>query len=160
MEQPHTLKQLRSFMGSIHHLIKLIPNLSELTAPLRPLLSTKNCIKGSKLKWSSEHDVAFNQNKKTITQIIENKHFDTTKPTRVTCDASKSGLGACPEQYLENYWYPIAYDSRFLNYNEQKYSTNELELLAVVWSLENFKLLSVRAPNLNYKLTIKHSYQP
>ena len=139
MDPPHTLKQLRSFMGSIHHMIKFIPNLAELTAPLRPLLSTKNSIKGSKLKWASEHDSAFNKIKTAITHIIENKHFDTSKPTRVRCDASKNGLGACLEQYLNNNWYPIAYASRFLNNNEQKYSTNKLELLAVVWSLEHFK---------------------
>ena len=78
-------------------MIKFIPNLAELTAPLRPLLSTKNSIKGSKLKWSSEHDLAFNKSKTAITQIIENKPFDTTKPTRVRSDASKNGLGACLE---------------------------------------------------------------
>ena len=132
LDQPLTLKQLRSFMGSIHHMIKFIPDLSELTAPLRPLLSTKNSIKGPKLKRTSEHDLAFNKIKKAITQIKENKHFDTTKPIRVRCDASKNGLGACLEQYLDNNWHPIAYASRFLNCNEQKYSTNELELLAVV----------------------------
>ena len=92
MEQPHTLKQLRSFMGFKHHMIKFIPNLSEFTAPLRPLLSTKDSIKSSKLKWSSEHDTAFNKIKKTITRIIENKHFNTKKPTRVRCDACKNGL--------------------------------------------------------------------
>ena len=126
-------------MGSPHHLIKFIPNLSETTAPLRPLISTKNSIKGSKLKWSSEHHIAFNKIKQAITQIIENKDFDTTKPTRVRCDASKNGLGACLEQYLDNNWYSIANASRFLNCNEKKYSTNELELFAVVCSLEHFK---------------------
>ena len=45
MEQPHTLKQLRSFMGSIHHMVKFIPNLLEITAPLRSLLSTKTASK-------------------------------------------------------------------------------------------------------------------
>ena len=35
LEHPKTLKQLRSFMGSIHHLIKFIPNLADLTEPLR-----------------------------------------------------------------------------------------------------------------------------
>ena len=65
MDQPHTLKQLRSIMGSIHHMKKFIPNLAELTAPLRSLLSTKNSINGSKLKWSSEYDVAFNKIKKS-----------------------------------------------------------------------------------------------
>ena len=38
LEQLKTLKQLRSFMGSIHHLIEFIPKLAELTEPLRPLL--------------------------------------------------------------------------------------------------------------------------
>ena len=39
LEYPKTLKQLRSFMGSIHHFIKkFIPKLAELTEPLRPPL--------------------------------------------------------------------------------------------------------------------------
>ena len=58
-------------MGSIHHLIKFIPNLSNLPAPLRPLLSTKNNIKGTKLKWTTEHDTAFKKIKNAIKQIIE-----------------------------------------------------------------------------------------
>ena len=33
----------------------------------------------------------------------------------------------------------MAHDSKFLNSVEQRYSTNELELLAVVWALEHFK---------------------
>ena len=120
-------------------MIKFIPNLSNITAPHRPLLSTKNSIKGSKFKWSNEHDLAFNKIKQAIKKIIENKHFDKTKSTTVRCDASKNGLGARLEQFLDNNWYPISYSSRFLNSSEQKYSTNDLELLAVVWSLKHFK---------------------
>ena len=44
-----------------------------------------------------------------------------------------------PRTKRKNNWQPIAYASRFLNKNEQRYSINELELLAVVWSLEHFK---------------------
>ena len=40
LENPKALKQLRSFMGSIHHLVNFIPNLAVLSAPLRPLLTT------------------------------------------------------------------------------------------------------------------------
>ena len=43
------------------------------------------------------------------------------------------------EQKTDNIWHTIASASRFLNPVEQRYSTNELELLAVVWSLEHFK---------------------
>ena len=35
---PKNLKQLRSFLGSVHYLGKFIPNLSQLCHPLRPLL--------------------------------------------------------------------------------------------------------------------------
>ena len=41
IKAPKTLKQLRSFLGSVHHLGKFIPNLPKFCHPLRPLL-TKN----------------------------------------------------------------------------------------------------------------------
>ena len=100
-----------------------IYNLSNITAPLRPLLLTNNSIKGSKFKWSNENDIAFNKIKHSIPNIIENKDFDTTKPTRVRYDASKIGLRACLEQIIIDNWYPISYASRLLNSNKQKYTT-------------------------------------
>ena len=139
LDPPKTLKQLRSFMGCIHHLIKFLPNLAELSEPLRPLLSKANTKAQKKLDWNEKHTEAFNQIKTQIQNITENKHFDTEKQTRVRCDGSKKGLGACLEQKYGNTWKPVAYASRFLNNLEERYSTNELELLAVVWSLEHFK---------------------
>ena len=38
---PKTFKQLKSFMGSIHHLSRYIPNLAQTAAALRPLLKKK-----------------------------------------------------------------------------------------------------------------------
>ena len=48
-------------------------------------------------------------------------------------------MGACLEQKQGHIWKPVAYASRFLNKLEEKYSTIELELLAIVWALEHFK---------------------
>ena len=48
-------------------------------------------------------------------------------------------MGAVLQQCEENKWKPIAYASRFLTELECKQSINELELLAVVWSIEHFK---------------------
>ena len=126
-------------MGCIHHLIKFIPKLAEISEPLRHLLSKANTKAQNKLDWKEHHTKAFNQIKDKIKQITENRHFDTTKQTRVRCDASKKGLGACLEQKYGSTWETIAFASRFLNNLESRYSTNELELLAVVWSMEHFK---------------------
>ena len=67
-------------------------------------------------------------------------HNDSSKKSRVKCDASHNGLGACLEQEIEpGSWAPTAFASSFLNNAETKYSTNELELLAIVWACEHFR---------------------
>ena len=38
-----------------------------------------------------------------------------------------------------NVWAAIAFASRFPNSAETKYSTNELELLAIMWACEHFR---------------------
>ena len=72
LENPETLKQLRSFMGSIHHLIKFIPNLATLSAPITPLLSSSASKK--KMEWNGKHSAAFRNIKDAIQNIIEQKH--------------------------------------------------------------------------------------
>ena len=67
-------------------------------------------------------------------------HYEASKASRVKCDASHSELRACLEQEVEpNVWAPIAFASRFLDSAEIKYSTNELELLAIIRSCEHFR---------------------
>ena len=41
---------------------------------------------------------------------------------------------------------PIGFASRFLSDTEKKYAINELELLAVVWGLEHFRLYMYGKP--------------
>ena len=52
LESPKTLKQLRSIMECIHHLIKILPNQAETSEPLTPLLSTTNTKALNKLDWN------------------------------------------------------------------------------------------------------------
>ena len=74
-----------------------------------------------------------------VAKITQNYHYNPHLKTRLKCDASKSGLGACLEQETADGWVPIAFASRQLNSQEAKYSTSELELLAVVWSTYHFR---------------------
>ena len=134
IKAPKILKQLRSFLGSVHHLSKFIPNLAKICHPLRPLLK-----KNEKLLWTEYHQTHFEHIKTVIANATENTHFNPTLETRIKCDASRQGLGAALEQLDCEGWKTVAFASRFLNNNEERYSINELELLGVVLAIEYFK---------------------
>ena len=134
LKPPTSNKQLKSFLGSVHHLTKFIPNLAPLCREFRNLLQ-----KDTKYIWTNHHQTKFENIKKCIRNLTENTHYDTKRKTRVKTDASRSGLGAVLEQETCDGWETISYASRFLNKAEEKYSINELELLGVVWALEHFK---------------------
>ena len=133
-EAPQALKKLPSFLGSVHYIGKFIPNLAQISHPLRPSLK-----KISESIWAEEHENCFNEIKNCIANATTNSHYNPQLETRVKCDAPRSGLGAAIEQLTVDGWKPIAIASRFLNSCEERYSVNELELLGVVWSIEYFK---------------------
>ena len=58
IKAPKTLKQIRSFLGSVHHLSKFIPNLAKICHPLRPLLK-----KNEKFNWNENHQTHFEHKK-------------------------------------------------------------------------------------------------
>ena len=57
----------------------------------------------------------------------------------IKSDASSASLGAALVQCPSTSWHTIAFASRILNANEEKYSVNELELFGAVWFFEYFK---------------------
>ena len=109
LNHPKTSKQLKSFMGSIHHLNKFIPNLAQLCTPLRPLLSNSNKYQ---FKWDDNHEKAFQNILNAVRNITENCHFVSGRDTRVVCDASRDGIGCALEQETPDGWAIIAYASR------------------------------------------------
>ena len=52
---------------------RFIPNPAKVCAPLRPLLGND-----TKWEWTTEHDRAFGEIKKTIQRITELQHFERT----------------------------------------------------------------------------------
>ena len=134
LSAPNNLKQLRSFLGSVLYLGKFIPNLSQLCHPLRPLLK-----RNTKSVWNTEHQNHFQAIKNKVANATENTHYNPHLETRIKCDASRAGLGAALEQRSPTGWHTVAFASRFLNSNEERYSVNELELLGAFWFVEYFK---------------------
>ena len=76
----------------MHSLHKLLPKIAEVSAPLRLLLSQNN-----EFAWTLDCENAFQQMKLLVKNIVEHKHYDIHRETRVVCDASHDGLGAVLE---------------------------------------------------------------
>ena len=121
-------------MRSGHYIGKFIPNLAQISQLFRPLVK-----KSSKFLWTAEDENCFIEIKNRIANATAKSHYNPQLETRVKFDASCSGLGAALEQLTVDGRKPIAFESRFLNSCEERYSVNELELLGVVWSTEYFK---------------------
>ena len=64
--------------------------------------------------------------------------YNPKQPTRISTDASRSGLGAVLEQQTDGHWLPVAYHSRALTDAESRYAVIELETLAIATACERF----------------------
>ena len=109
LSAPKNLKQLRSFLGSVHYLGKFIPNLSQLCHPLRPLLK-----KNTKFVWNDEHETHFQSIKNKVANATENTHYNPHLETRIKCDASRAGLGAALKQRTLNFLGSVHYLGKFI----------------------------------------------
>lgn len=131
MPTPNDSSELHRLLGMITYLGKFIPNLSDNTALLRNLLQ-----KDSIWTWTEEHTKQFKQLQDLVTSSPVLHYFDPKLTSKVSVDASKSGLGTV-RRHGEN-WHPIAYTSRSMNSSERNYAQIEKETLAIVFGCERF----------------------
>ena len=79
---------------------------------------------------------------------------NTKHPFFITVDASLVGLAAVLFQMNEeNKMRVISYNSRILNAQEQKLSTLDIELLAIVYALQKYEFLITGSPHPIYIFT-------
>ena len=132
---PNNTKELESFLGAILYLAKFLPKLSEKTDKLRKLLN-----KNDPWKWENDQQEDFIQIKRMLTEKPCLGHYAKDEESRVTTDASNTGLGITLWQNQDSGdMKMIAFSSRYLNNTERNYSICELGLLAVVWGLKKFQ---------------------
>ena len=136
MPTPSCKQDLQRLLGMINYLAKYIPNMSELTAPLRSLLKSD-----VPWAWLPEHDTALTNLKSVLSSAPVLRFYDPSLPTTLQVDASKSGLGACLLQHNQ----PVAYASRAMSNSETNYAQIEKEFLAIVFGCERFNMYTYGA---------------
>ena len=110
-------------------------SLSDLTKPLRDLLSTK-----SDWQWGPAQAKAFADVRRELSNpdaLLA--YYDATRETIVSANASSYGLDAVLlQKQPDSHWRPVEFHSRALTSTEQRYAQTEKEALAATWACERF----------------------
>ncbi len=115
--------------------VKLAP-LTDLVGECGERKTTRmNMTKEKPWRWDPTHQQAFDNVKTDIAKETVLAYLDFLKPIEIYMDASSTQLGAMITQDNR----PIAFLSRKLSKTQQKYSVTEIELLAIVETLKEFK---------------------
>ncbi|GJP49623.1 hypothetical protein CLOM_g8809 [Closterium sp. NIES-68] len=126
---PQDVGQIRSFLGLANYFRRFLENYSTVVAPLTALTR-----KGSAWEWTRQCQEAFDKVKTKLTNAPVLVLPDLSQPYEVVTDASTVGIGAVLLQEGR----PVAFESRKLSSAEQRYTTLEQELLAVVHALRTW----------------------
>jgi hypothetical protein len=131
---PQTLTELRAFVGLANYYRRHIKSFAEIARPLHEL--TK---KGVIYKWSESQQRAFEQLKLALTTAPVLAIPRERGRFVVDTDASNEAVGAVIHQEQEGILRVLAYASRALSTAEKSYCTTRKELLAIIYSMKQFR---------------------
>ncbi|GKB87963.1 putative reverse transcriptase domain-containing protein [Tanacetum coccineum] len=127
---PTTPSEIRSFLGLAGYYRRFIANFSKIAKPLTSLTQ-----KNKKYEWGVEQEEAFQTLKDNLCNAPILSLPDGVEDFVVYCDASNQILGCVLMQRVK----VISYASRQLKIHENNYTTQDLELGAVVFALKTWR---------------------
>ena len=131
--RPTDVHHLRSFLGMATYFRKFIDKFARVVHPLTDLLR-----KNEKWQWGEACETAFCKLKELLTTapILALPNWRSSEFFELVCDASLLGIGGVLLQGDR----PIAFESRKLIDAKTRYSATELEMLAVVYCVEKWRV--------------------
>ncbi|KAI3767638.1 hypothetical protein L2E82_17938 [Cichorium intybus] len=142
---PTNVKGVRSFLGHAGFYRRFIKDFSKITKPLTQLLQND-----VKFDFNDECVNAFEFLKLQLTTAPIMIGPDWNLPFELMTDASDIALGAVLGQRIEKKFKPIYYISKTLNPAQEKYTTTEKELLAVVYAFDKFRPYLILSKTIVY----------
>lgn len=133
--EPRNLKQLHTFIGLTGYFRKYIENYAAIAKPLTDLLR-----KDKEFLFQDNERIAFETLKSKLASKPVIKIFDPKLKTELHTDASSVALAAILMQYHPNSGlHPVHYMSRKTNDIQSRYSSYELEALAIIEGIKKFR---------------------
>ncbi|GBM19209.1 Retrovirus-related Pol polyprotein from transposon 297 [Araneus ventricosus] len=141
--EPANLKQIHSFLGLTVYFRKFISKYSTIARPLSDLLK-----KDRKFKFGEEERVSFNQLKLMLAEKLVLRIYNPNYETELHTDGSLDGYGAILMQKSpdDKNFHPTYYMSKNTTDAEKKYSSYELEALAVIEAVKKFRVYLLGIP--------------
>lgn len=136
--RPKTTTEIKRFIGLCSWYRRFIGAFSTLVSPINDLLKGKK--KKQEIDWTAEAEAAFVKIKNALIAAPVLCSPDFSKTFTIQCDASDTGLGGVLTQDIDGGERVIAYCSRSLSRAERNYTVTERELLALLFSLEKFRM--------------------
>lgn len=126
---PTNKTELQRLLGMATYVAKFIPNLSEITQPLRKLLEEK-----TEWTWTPHQTDAVQKIKHALASTPVLRFYNVKEDVMLQVDASSYALGAALFQSGR----PVAYASRSLTKAEQNYPQIEKEALAIRFGCKKY----------------------
>ena len=134
--QPNNKHEVQCFLGLANYYRKFIKGFAQIASPLTDLLKQEN-----KFTWTDQCNTSFIKIKQALTTEPVLSLPNPDKPFFISTDASDTAIGAILEQEDDQKRrHPVAYESRKLKDAEQKYPVHERELLAIIHSLQVWRV--------------------
>nr|GFB98298.1 DNA-directed DNA polymerase [Tanacetum cinerariifolium] len=130
---PTTVKGVMSFLGHAGFYRRFIQDFSKITRAMTHLLE-----KETPFVFSKECIDAFNTLKKKLTEAPILIVPDWNLPFKLMCDAIDYAIGAVLGQHKSKHFQSIHYASKTMIEAQTHYTTNEKEMLAVVYAFGKF----------------------
>ena len=142
-KRPTTLRELRSFLGSINYYRKYIPHVAEMLAPLNGLTQGPKRGKNSKIPWKPQHEAAFQRVISALANFTCLTYEDPSIPLVLSTDASNDAAGAVLEQNFgsENFpsFRPLSFFSKSFPATTALRSTFNRELTAMYLAVKHYR---------------------
>ncbi|XP_037922966.1 uncharacterized protein LOC119659115 [Hermetia illucens] len=137
---PSNRTEVRRFLGLTSFFRRFVQGYAQIALPLTRLLKTKDA---EPFTWTFLEQEAFDTLRRALYHPPILEIYDVKRQHEVHTDASSNGIAGVLLQESDNGLKPVMYFSRKCSETEAKYHSHELEVLAIVDSLERFRMFLI-----------------